>query len=159
IETREVDVVTRTGITPLSVPLYATQLGDDRLIYSPPTFDYAAAPGRVVSGVVRDKTTGKPVAGAVVRLSEDAPLSNPVYFIKSTTDAEGRYRLTGLPLKARPFRRGDIIALGPAGEPYLALQRGLPQRDTKPVVFDFDLPQGVWLEGQVKDKVTGRGVP
>ena len=26
------------------------------------------------------------------------------------------------------------------------------------MAFDLDLPRGVWLEGQVKDKATGRGV-
>src|SRR5262249_44949208 len=96
IETREINVMTRPGVAALTVRRNA-ELGGARLSYSPPTFDHAAAPGRVVSGVVRDKLTGKPIAGAVVRLSEDAsPSLNPVYFIRTTTDREGRYRLTGL---------------------------------------------------------------
>src|SRR5262249_49915904 len=31
-------------------------------------------------------------------------------------------------------------------------------KEGKVATFDFDLPPGVWLEGQVKDKATGRGV-
>ena len=31
-------------------------------------------------------------------------------------------------------------------------------KEATPAVVDFDLPRGVWLEGQVKDKATGRGV-
>jgi RNA polymerase sigma factor (sigma-70 family) len=158
VETREVNVVTRPGVKAVSTRRDGDPLGDERLFYYPPKFDHAAAPGRVVSGVVRDKATGKPVAGAVVRLSEDALLANPLYFLKTTTDREGNYRLTGLLLKSPEFRRSEIVVLPPEGEPYLALRRALPENDTKPAVFDFDLPRGVWLEGQVKDKVTGRGV-
>jgi RNA polymerase sigma factor (sigma-70 family) len=159
IETRGINVVTRPGFAASNVRRDADQLGDERPFYYPPTFNHAAAPGRVVSGVVRDKLTRKPVAGAVVRPSENAPIANPLYFIKTTTDQEGRYRLTGLPRKLPEFRSNDVIVLPPDGELYLALRRGLPERDVKPAVFDFDLPRGVWLEGQVKDKATGNGVP
>jgi RNA polymerase sigma factor (sigma-70 family) len=157
IETRQIQVVTRPGVAAFNAP---DQWGEERLTYYPPTFNHAAAPGRVVSGVVRDKQTGKPVAGATVRLSEDAsPSLNPVYFIRTTTDREGRYRLTGLPQKLLTPVRNDIIVLPPDDEPYLALRTGLPENDARPAVYNFDLPRGVWLEGQVKDKATGHGVP
>jgi RNA polymerase sigma factor (sigma-70 family) len=159
IETREVNVVTRPGFTAANVRRFTDPPGDERLIYYPPVFDYSAGPGRVVSGVVRDKLTRKPVAGAVVRLSENVLIANPLYFIKATTDPEGKYRLSGLPRKLRELRRNEIVVLPPEGEPYLALSRGLAESDTRPEVLDFDLSRGVWLGGQVKDKVTGRGVP
>ncbi len=157
IETQAINVVTRPGVASFHVGRYG-DLADGRIVYQPPTFAHAAAPGRVVTGVVRDTATRKPIAGAVVRLSENVPIANPLYFIKTTTDQQGRYRLTGLPRKLQFPVSNDLIALPPDGEPYLALRKGLPETDDKPAVFDFDLPRGVWLEGRVTDKATGRGV-
>src|SRR5262249_59116772 len=54
----------------------------------------------------------------------------------------------------------SVGVLPPGGEPYLPLRQAIPaDREAKETKFDFDLPRGVWLEGQVKDKATGRGVP
>ncbi len=54
-----------------------------------------AGPGLEIVGTVRDKDTGKPLAGVTVQ--NTAAFGNPVRFLKTTTDAEGRYRLPGLP--------------------------------------------------------------
>jgi RNA polymerase sigma factor (sigma-70 family) len=157
IETREVNVLTRPGVASVRVPRYGAFPGDELLVYHPPAFDHVAAPCRAVAGVVRDKATGKPVGGAEVRFIN--PVANPVSFVRTTTDKEGRYRLTGLPRKPLPLQEDAVVVLPPDGEPYLAVQTEVPEgKEGKAASLDFDLPRGVWLEGQVKDGATGRGV-
>jgi RNA polymerase sigma factor (sigma-70 family) len=165
IETKVINAVTRPdlGVADIRVPDGITTFAggkqrEERLrLYYPPTFTHSADPCRVAAGVVRDKATGKPIAGAVVR--GEQPVRYPVYYNQTTTDKEGRYRLTGLPLTTAPMPSTGVVALPPDGEPYLALRKTLPaDREAKEAKFDFDLPRGVWLEGQVKDKATGRGV-
>jgi RNA polymerase sigma factor (sigma-70 family) len=165
IETKVINVLTRPGLGAgdLRVPEMGIVYGDGRTEelrlkpYYPPTFTHAADPCRIITGVVRDKATGKPIVGAVVR--SDHPVRYPLYYNATTTDKEGRYRLTGLPLPRRLEASPGIVALPPAGEPYLSPIMRLPaDKEAKETTFDFDLPRGVWLEGQVKDKATGRGV-
>jgi hypothetical protein len=130
--------------------------------YYPPGFTHTADPGRVVSGVVRDKASGKPIAGAVVR--SEQPVRYPAYYNRTTTDKDGRYRLTGMPLSQQGAFTpmvgpgNGVVALPPDAEPYLAKNRQLPAGKEAVATFDFDLPRGAWVEGQVKDKATGRGV-
>jgi RNA polymerase sigma factor (sigma-70 family) len=170
IETRVLHVVTRPGVGPsdLRIPENMMFFGGGTIKelrlkpYYPPTFTHTADPGRVVTGVVRDKASGSPVAGAVVR--SEQPVRYPAYYNRATADKDGRYRLTGMPLsQPGPFSPlvgpgNGVVALPPDGEPYLAMSRRLPAGKEAVATFDFDLPRGAWLEGQVKDKATGRGV-
>jgi RNA polymerase sigma factor (sigma-70 family) len=157
IETQEINVLTRPGAPVIRLPWYSDSPFEELLIYHPPTFSHAAAPCRVVSGVVRDRETGKAIPGAVVRALDF--VGNPVYFVETTSDKDGRFRLTGLRRKSRLGRENALVALPPAGEPFLSVSRPLAEEtQAKAGNFDFDLPRGVWLEGQVKDKATGRGV-
>jgi hypothetical protein len=163
-EMKVVEVMTRPGVGILRVLENGIIYGGgkqqevERKPYYPPTFTHVAAPGRVSSGVVRDRATRKPIAGAIVRTEE--PIRYPLFYNHTRTDKQGRYRLTGLPLNPPLGLRSTVVALPPDSEPYLALRKRLPRdKETKQVTLDFDLPRGVWLEGQVKDRVTGRGVP
>ncbi len=170
IETKVVHVVTRPGlgVADLRIPENTIFFGGGEIKelgmkpYYPPSFTHTADPCRAVTGVIRDKATGKPIAGAVVR--EDQPVRYPAYYNRTTTDKEGRYRLTGLPrtTEGGPFMprpSPSVVVLPPDGEPYLALRKTVPaDKEAKEVKFDFDLPRGLWLEGQVKDKATRRGV-
>jgi RNA polymerase sigma factor (sigma-70 family) len=165
IETTALNAMTRPGVGAgdLRVPAAGITFGGGKTIesrmkpYYPPTFTHAADPCRVVTGVVRDKATRKPIAGAIVR--GDQPVRYPVYYNRTTTDKEGRFRLTGLPLPRRYEVAPGVVVLPPAGEPYLALIKRVPaDKETRETTIDFDLPRGVWLEGQVKDKSTGHGV-
>ena len=158
IATQEINVLTRPGVAEVRVTRYAEFPTDELLIYRTPTFDLSAAPCRIISGVVRDKASGKPLAGAVVRLSK--PIGNPAtIFIETTADKDGKFRLTGAPLKPRPHRVNSVVALPPSGEAFLAVSQPMPAgKDERPATLNFDLLRGVWLEGVVKDKATGRGV-
>ena len=100
IETRVIHVVTRPGVgaADLRVPEGAMFFGGGKIQemrlkpYYPPTFTHTADPGRSVTGVVRDKASGKPIAGAIVR--GEQPVRFPAYFNTATTDKDGRYTLT-----------------------------------------------------------------
>src|SRR5262249_43624337 len=61
------------------------------------TFDLPAVPTKPVVGVVRDKDTGKPLAGVTVRSYRIAGAVDFNGLSRTTTDREGRYRLVGLP--------------------------------------------------------------
>jgi RNA polymerase sigma factor (sigma-70 family) len=164
IETRVVHAVTRPDLkagdlrvleTGMITP---TGLRNAQLKpYYGPDFTHAAGPGRVLTGVVRDRATGKPIAGATVR--GEQPVRYPLYYNQAATDKNGRFRLTGMAQAPRFGGNTSVVALPPAGEPYLAMRKVLAgNKKVKEDNFDFELPRGIWLEGQVKDKATGRGV-
>ncbi len=79
--------------------------------------DLVAAPGLDVLGTVRDQDTGKPMAG--VTLQTTAPFGNPARFPRTKTDAEGRYRLSGLPPRTMFGDGHDVLATVKDGPAYL----------------------------------------
>src|SRR5207244_3678817 len=92
IASQYVNLITRPGkaieVTGYKVPTTYYAAG----------FRYVAAPTKPVVGVVCDKDTGKPLAGVTVESNKLA--NDPVpgrNIVRTTTDAQGRYRLTGLP--------------------------------------------------------------
>ncbi|MBI1914319.1 MAG: sigma-70 family RNA polymerase sigma factor [Planctomycetes bacterium] len=68
------------------------------------SFDYLGVASRPIRGVVRDKATGKPLAGVSVAIDWD----RDNHWAKAVTDKQGRYELLGLakspsyPLKVKP---------------------------------------------------------
>jgi RNA polymerase sigma factor (sigma-70 family) len=133
------------------------EYGDPRVVttYYGANFRYVAAPSKPIVGVVRDKDTKKPLAGVTIESFKFA--SNPyhgVNHVRTTTDARGRYRLTGM-----PKGKDNKIRLVPPGDrlPYLPVQVTVPDSPgLAPVTVDFALKRGVWIEGKLTDKVTGK---
>jgi RNA polymerase sigma factor (sigma-70 family) len=134
------------------------EYNDPRLVttYYGATFRYVAAPSKPIVGVVRDRDTKKPLAGVTI---QSYKFANDPYHgenrIGATTDAHGRYRLTGM-----PKGKGNLIMLVPPGDlPYLPVQVTVPDTPgLAPVTVDFALKRGVWIEGKLTDKVTGKPV-
>ena len=131
--------------------------GATPIIYHTRRFEYAAAPGKPIEGLVRDRDSGRPIAGVTLRAAvfEDSSLI-PAPGIEATTDAQGHYRLTGLP-RAPAYR----LFIHPGeGTPYpnatLRVEGDTPGFD--PVKHDVALKRGVLLRGKVTDKATGRPV-
>ena len=150
-------VVTRRD-PPVRVPSFAPPNLPCPVTYFGARLDYVAEPSRPIVGVVRDKDTGKPLAGAVVRST--TPFANPVRFVQTRTDASGRYRLTGLNTLTAAKEDGDIgeqmIVLAPKGEPYLpAVQAIIEPAAAAALTRDFALKRGIWVRGRVIDKSTG----
>src|SRR5262249_35868386 len=115
-------------------------------------FRHAAAPTRPVVGVVRDKDTKEPLAGVAIHSVARNP-GEGMNAVQTTTDAQGRYRLTGM-AKGQENR---VVAM-PAGDlPYVVVSGAVPDPDgLDPVTVDFALKRGVWVEGKVTDKATGK---
>jgi RNA polymerase sigma factor (sigma-70 family) len=106
-------------------------------------FEYVAAPGRTVVGVVRERGSGRPVPG--VRMD-----------FREATDAQGRFRLGGLPYE-------DLYTFQvypPAGRPYFSRVVTIEAKGTglEPVTADVELTRGVLLRGRLTDKASGRPI-
>jgi hypothetical protein len=158
IETQEINVITRAGVTPFQLPWwddFPDQSQTRQFRYYGADFEHVSPPCRPVVGVVRDRATGKPLAGAVVRAEET--VGNPNYRVQTTTDAGGRYRLTGLG-KGRDGQAVSVLALPPDGQPYLGMTKPAGGAGLDAVTLDFGLKKGVWVQGRVTDKATGRGM-
>jgi RNA polymerase sigma factor (sigma-70 family) len=114
------------------------------------TFTYVAPPCKPVFGVVRDKKTGKPLAGFDVRrpwTRDDDPQA------WATTDKDGRYRMTGLPSGVHTLKVDP-----PANTPYLAAEFRViaDQPGVAPVQFDMELERQPAVTGRVTDRATGK---
>ena len=78
-----------------------TEADPSRIVtYHGADFRHVAAPTKPIIGVVRDKDTKKPLARVTVR--SQALLSGPHSYLvfdraRTTTDSQGRFRLTGMP--------------------------------------------------------------
>jgi RNA polymerase sigma factor (sigma-70 family) len=109
--------------------------------------DYVAHASRPIRGVVRDKETGKPLAGVSVEHYHGQGPS-------ALTDKEGRYELLGL-AKGRQY---SLVVKPPDG-----LYFRLPVRlqDTPglgPLTCDIELTRGSMVRGRVTDKATGKPI-
>jgi hypothetical protein len=133
-----------------------------KLQYVGNNFDMALNHGRTVNGVVTDAKTGQPLAGAKVyefQLANDPDNHAPVPRRPQTTDAQGKYTITGLPIKGRNI----VVAVGPQGQAYLQQQKSVPQPEGfGSATLDFELVEGTILSVRSVDKVTRqpvRGTP
>jgi RNA polymerase sigma factor (sigma-70 family) len=158
IATRQVRALTRVGET-IEVPEWKRTGGPERptmMTYYAATFTHAAAPTKPVVGVIRDRDTNKPLAGFTVQSYKLA--NNPMHgidFIRTKTDARGRYRLTGMP----KGKDNKILVIPPDDQPYVTVHAVVPDTAAlEPVTVDFALKRGVWIEGKISNKETGKAV-
>jgi RNA polymerase sigma factor (sigma-70 family) len=146
---------TRPGPT-YRIPLDRNAPEYGTLVFHGAAFDYAAAPTRPIVGTVRDKDAGTPLAGVTIR--SDRFAGNIVSgrdHVRATTDADGRYRLVGM-----PGGSGNAITANPApGQPYLGAAAEVPgDTGPAPATVDFALKRGVAIRGRVTDRATGAPV-
>ncbi len=116
---------------------------------------HVAAPCKPIVGVVRDKETKKPLAGITVQsyaLTISRGRLNLFDLVRTTTDAQGRYRLTGM-----PKREGNkIVAIPYKDLPYVVVNADVPDGPGLDAVsVDIELKRGIWIEGRITDKATG----
>jgi RNA polymerase sigma factor (sigma-70 family) len=156
IETRLVRVMTRPG-KPIQLPEWRDFPTSGKLTYYGASFDHVARPTTPIIGVVRDKDTKKPLAGAIVTSWQIAGENfHGRDQVRTTTDKEGRYRLVGM-----PQGEGNVIRVkGAEGEPYLEVQKGVPAaQGLATVTVDAELKRGVRIKVRVLDKASGKPVP
>jgi RNA polymerase sigma factor (sigma-70 family) len=131
----------RIGISPRLPTIYG------------PNFEHLAGPTKPITGIVRDRATGKPVAD--IWVNGHVPGGWWENYVRSKTDKEGRYRLLGLP-KTHSYHieawglRKDYIQVGKE----VGDSEGLT-----PIAVDFELVHGVRVHGRTIDKATGKPVP
>ncbi|AGA31133.1 sigma-70 family RNA polymerase sigma factor [Singulisphaera acidiphila] len=125
------------------------------VVYHGCRFDYIAAPGRVVTGVVRDQDTAAPLVGVEIHgMSFDS--SNLAYYkeVNAISDEQGRYRLVGLG-QADHYR---LFATPGQGQPYPTAE--FIEKSTafgsQSAIIDLRLKRGILVRGRVTDKATGK---
>jgi RNA polymerase sigma factor (sigma-70 family) len=135
------EAMTRPGEPVVNPSPYRTQK-----IYGA-TFEYLASPSRPIRGVVRDKETGKPVAG--VRIETIATTHHPV------TDKEGRYELLGH-AKSKEYH---LTAVPAPGQPYFMATASFPDKPGfAPFDADIQLVRGITVRGRVTNLETGKPI-
>jgi RNA polymerase sigma factor (sigma-70 family) len=110
------------------------------------TFTHHALPSKPIVGTVRDRATGKPLAGITVASS----MYNNRY---AKTDEKGQYRIVGA-------AKHDKYSVSAGSAPYLNSTR-MDIADTpglEPLTVDFDLDRGIAIMGRLTDKATGKPV-
>ncbi len=117
-------------------------------------FTYQAEPTKPIVGTVRDAVTGQPLAGIRLDLGQ-------YDFIGTQTDAEGKFRLVGVPKATGPDAKllHWLVAVPEFDQPYFATQVDIPQTTgLEPVTLDIKLKRGLMITGRVTDQVTGKAV-
>ncbi len=131
-----VRVMTRPGKR-IDATMFARHPEGGRLTYYGASFEHPAAPSRPIVGVVRDKDTGKPLAGIPVQSDKFAGVNaNGDSSVRTVTDKDGKYRLVGM-----PKGEGNIIKAAPAaGQPYFQAAQDVENSPgLEPVQVDFAL--------------------
>jgi beta-lactamase regulating signal transducer with metallopeptidase domain len=152
VQSKEIKVLTR-DVEPFRVTSARGSSDWGIALYYGARFTHAAAPTKPVAGIVKDRDTGKPLAG--VRIASDKTAEFPVHGfngIETTTGQDGRYSLVGLP----KGKGNHFIAIPGKGQPHLAAGITIPDTPgLEPVVLDIRLKRGIVIEGRVTDKETG----
>jgi RNA polymerase sigma factor (sigma-70 family) len=121
-----------------------------------PTFEHLARPAKPITGTVRDKKTGQPVAG--VRIIGRVPHmgyargGSPV---ETITDAKGNYQLDGL----SKDKQYAITADPSPGMTYVPEENVLEDTEgLRPMTADFTFDRASVVEGRLIDRDTGKPV-
>ena len=119
------------------------------------SFGHVAEPSIAVVGTVRDEESGKPIAATLSVRRRRGNYVNEVTYNELRTDAEGRYRIEGL-----PKGKGLSLRVVPnADQPYFAETFNLPEvHGLQPQTFDVTMRRGVTIAGKLTDKRTGQPI-
>lgn len=136
----------------------ANTLSDGHIHGFEPTL--VCEPSQPLEGIVVDRDTKQPLAGFAV--SSYGFLNNGVEHyvgqddLKTTTDRNGRFRLTGLP---KGLGNSVIVTAPTRGEfaqPYITQTAEVSNgQGIDPVSLEVGMQRGVWIEGRVSDRETG----
>jgi RNA polymerase sigma factor (sigma-70 family) len=111
------------------------------------TFSHFVSPTKPFVGTIRDRRTGMPLAGVSIEGGS--------WEARTTTDANGKYRLIGVP-KGQGY---GLIADGRSGLPYFNVTKSLSDTaGLEPITADFELERGIEITGRLTDRATGKPV-
>ena len=140
VANQELKVQTRR-VPPRQVEVPVNGRPETRPMYGA-SFVHIAEPARSLLGVVRERGTGKPIAGA---LANTLP-----------TDAQGRFHIDNLP---RKFEY-PLHVQGPAGFPYFYRRLTVESHGIglDPVAAEIELSRGVLIRGRLTVRTTGKPI-
>ena len=123
------------------------------------TSDYVGLATRPIRGLVRDRETGKSLAGVSVGLYAygrgNVTVTPDTRLVgRARTDQEGRYELLGV-TKAQRY----VLEVNPADGPYF--RQRLQLQDTPglgALTGDIELTRGLTVRGRVMERVTGKPI-
>jgi RNA polymerase sigma factor (sigma-70 family) len=143
IEHGTLNVMTRAG-----EPVQAAEGSPHDAVYGA-TFEYVARVGRRIRGTIRDRDSGRALAG--VRLAAWGLSDNQAF-----SDREGRYELLGV----AKVPRYHLVAYPMRGQPYFLEEVAVAdERGVGPITADIALTRGALLEGRLTDAETGKPLP
>ncbi len=140
IEDNDVEVIARGG------KVDGLRLGS-RAVY-PSGHDFTVRPSKPIVGTVRDRKTGRPIAG--IRVVCPGLTFN---WSGATTDEKGRYRIDGVG-KQKEY----AVAVGSLPYFNATKMQILDTQGLDPLVVDFELDRGIVVKGHLTDAVTGKPV-
>ncbi len=134
----------------------APELG--KFVVHPHQFVHIAGPSKPVIGMVKDQETGAPLPGVFVvsQKRHGHPISGwGQDFVRTVSGPDGRFRLEGLPIGSD----NQIAAIAPTNSPYFSMRQAARTDAAGAVVeVNFALLPGLWINGRVTDKATGKGL-
>jgi len=155
VETKIVKARTRAGKT-IEVP-NSWQMGDrpdNREIYHAAEFTHVAGPSKPVVGRITDADSGEPISSVLIAAGVSTTFTRSgTPWINTTTDADGKYRLEGLPVGDREtiyIQPQSTTAYLPAGA---SLQT---KTDEAQIEKSFRLKKGIWVRGKTVDDRTDK---
>jgi hypothetical protein len=148
----DLHIVTRK-MEPITVDMSDMPGFHDTAVFYGSHFQYAAEPSQPIEGTVRDAKTHEPVPGVKVWSNKFAGTTlSGVYALKTVSDAQGHYRLDGMP----KGEGNSIVAVPGDDQPYFMREFKVPTGPgLEPVKFYLDLDRGVMIEGRIIDKASG----
>ena len=145
-----------------SVPCPTTDPRCSPKVYFGADFEIAVQPSQDIFGVVKDKDTNQPISGVKisVRSFGYGNLSFGGEFATSTTNEDGKYKITGIPRPGVDATETTIDITPSQGTAYLArtFVRIPKAADIGPVESNFKLKKAVWATGKLVNADTGEPV-
>ncbi len=169
IQSSDIFVMTRLDLKPSQIRYERPKLpiadspsiGGGPMVYGA-RFELAAGPTKPIDGIVRDRASGRPLAGAVImavlvyeRDGKVEGYGNTPGLVCARTDDGGRFHLVGAP-KSRDL---GVHVFSPELQPYLeTMERVGDTPGLAPIMYDVSLTRGIPVRGRLIDEVSGRPV-
>ncbi len=155
METMHVHARTRPGKR-IELPMQRRGGSGRKIVYHGTEFTHVGGPSKPVVGRVTDLETGQPVPGLLIQSDSIASLPNWTgqNHIRTVTDADGHYRLEGLPIG-----NNSLVIVPQSGQPYAkSAFRVNTKSAEKQITHDAQLRKGVRVHGRITDGRTGKPV-
>jgi 5-hydroxyisourate hydrolase-like protein (transthyretin family) len=142
---------------PFTAKGFLNRYGSSLMVFHGADFTWTVMPSRLIEGIVKDAKTGRPLEGVAVESERFAgAIHLGVRDLKTQTDADGRFRLAGM-----PRAKGNMVrVVSRSDQPYFATVVEAPNpADLEPARNEISLQEGIWIEGKLTDQASGKPIP